>query len=130
MFRVSAMRLLPAGVLPGRSGATRLGNAFGKIHPTRRLLSSFYDDDDDDDDGHGSGRGGPPKTALIIGSSGSLGRTLSRYLSQEHKVRVVGADVVPPHPDDERIFADGGFIRLPLFTVNDDDKDKNQNQQK
>ena len=56
--------------------------------PFRRSFSSYTDFDDDEDYDI-------PKTALVVGSSGSLGKTLTIYLAQHQNVRVIGADVVP-----------------------------------
>jgi len=52
------------------------------------------------------------KTALVVGSSGSLGRTLTKHLSQDLGVRVIGADVVEPEQKDEP-YLKGGFVELP-----------------
>jgi dihydropteridine reductase len=68
----------------------------------------------DDDDGYDDNDIMYPKTALIVGSSGSLGRTLTKYLSQELKMKVVGADVIPPREKDESYL--NGFITMPLPT--------------
>lgn len=56
-------------------------------------------------------------TALVVGSSGSLGRTLTRYLSSELHVNVIGADVMPPKENDQDHDQQHlhGFVELPLL---------------
>ena len=55
-----------------------------------------------------------PKTALVVGSSGSLGRTLTKHLSKTLGVNIIGADVVEPKKQDEQ-YLKGGFVELPTF---------------
>ncbi len=130
MFRILAGRSVSSGVrttfLTRRvGGALHSATATTAVDGTdefrssshRRYLSSYHHNDDDEDED------GSPRTALVVGSSGSLGRTLCRYLSKELKVQVVGADVVPPHADDEANFSAGGFIPLPLPPAASDDED-------
>ena len=61
-----------------------------------------------------AGNGG--KTALVLGCSGALGNTVSRYLGREMGMRVLGADVVEIPSD----FNNGdwdldGFIAVPNY---------------
>jgi NAD(P)-dependent dehydrogenase (short-subunit alcohol dehydrogenase family) len=117
------MKML-CGSLPAPVAAAGGRRSLGSF--CRRSLASSstyggggYDDDDDEDD-DASHR----KTALVIGSSGSLGRTLSRYLSQELGVRVIGADVIPPLPDDYEsnfLSIGGSFLQLPGLEDDGDD---------
>lgn len=52
-----------------------------------------------------------PKTVLVIGSSGTLGGTISRYLSVQTKMNVIGADVLElPNESDWDLDA---FVTLP-----------------
>ncbi|KAG7374321.1 short chain dehydrogenase [Nitzschia inconspicua] len=69
---------------------------------------SYHDNDDYDDTAPYS------KTALVVGSSGSLGRTLTKYLSKDLQVKVIGADVVAPSSNDEQYLE--GFVTMPLPT--------------
>ena len=55
-----------------------------------------------------------PKTALVVGSSGSLGRTLTKHLSKTLGVTIIGADVAEPKKQDEQ-YLKGGFVELPTF---------------
>lgn len=58
------------------------------------------------------------KTALVVGSSGSLGRTLTKHLAQDLNVRVIGADVVEPKKKDEA-YLKGGFVELPVIPTSE-----------
>jgi len=69
-----------------------------------------------------SGTTGFHKTALVVGSSGALGRSVVRHLAKDLGVRVVGADVVVPRSEDEPHLK-GGFVALPTFGSNDNDND-------
>ena len=54
------------------------------------------------------------KTALVLGSSGSLGSCLSRYLSREKNMMVIGADVLElPNESDWEL---DDFVPLPHFS--------------
>ena len=59
-----------------------------------------------------------PKTALVMGSSGSLGRCLAKHLSKDLDVRVIGADVVEPRKKDES-YLSGGFVELPTIPTSE-----------
>jgi len=59
-----------------------------------------------------------PKTALVVGSSGSLGRCLIKHLSKDLGVRVIGADVVQPRKNDES-YLKGGFVELPTIPTSE-----------
>lgn len=59
-----------------------------------------------------------PKTALVVGSSGSLGRCLIKHLSNDLGVRVIGADVVEPRKKDES-YLKGGFVELPTIPTSE-----------
>ena len=53
------------------------------------------------------------KVALVLGSSGSLGSTVSRYLSRHHNMTVIGADLLElPNETDWQL---DGFIAMPPF---------------
>mmetsp|Transcript_39864 Transcript_39864/g.40375 ORF Transcript_39864/g.40375 Transcript_39864/m.40375 type:complete len:394 (+) Transcript_39864:26-1207(+) len=78
----------------------------------RRFISTYDDYEDNDNDFYNDGYDRHQQTALVVGSSGSLGRCLVDHLSKELKVRVIGADVVAPSNDDESQLT-GGFIELP-----------------
>jgi dihydropteridine reductase len=78
---------------------------------TRSVGGNYGDHDDDDDDDHHK-LGLYPKMALVVGSSGSLGRILAKYLSKNLKMKVVGADVIPPREEDESFLQ--GFVTMPL----------------
>jgi hypothetical protein len=83
----------------------------------RRFFSNYnneYDDNDDDNDYH-DGMMYRQQTALVVGSSGSLGRCLVEHLSRDLKVRVIGADVIAPSSEDESRLT-GGFVELPTTT--------------
>jgi dihydropteridine reductase len=76
-------------------------------------------DDNNKDDGYDysneyNNKKGRPKTALVVGSSGSLGRTLTKHLTMDLGVRVIGADVVEPRKNDEA-YLKGGFVELPTI---------------
>ncbi len=58
------------------------------------------------------------KTALVVGSSGSLGRTLTKHLAEDLNVRVIGADVVEPKKKDEA-YLKGGFVELPVIPTSE-----------
>lgn len=51
------------------------------------------------------------KTALIVGSSGSLGSTIANRLKKHHDCIVIGTDIHPP--SQERANSIDGFIELP-----------------
>jgi dihydropteridine reductase len=83
----------------------------------RRFFSNYnneYDDNVDDNDYH-DGMMYRQQTALVVGSSGSLGRCLVEHLSRDLKVRVIGADVIAPSSEDESRLT-GGFVELPTTT--------------
>ena len=80
------------------------------IRDRRRFFSNYnneYDDDDDND--YHDGMMHRQQTALVVGSSGSLGRCLIEHLSRDLKVRVIGADVIAPSSEDESRLT-GGFV--------------------
>ena len=86
------------------------------IRDRRRFFSNYnneYDDDDDND--YHDGMMHRQQTALVVGSSGSLGRCLIEHLSRDLKVRVIGADVIAPSSEDESRLT-GGFVELPNTT--------------
>jgi dihydropteridine reductase len=71
--------------------------------PSASATSRFYHDDKD--------TSGDKKTALVIGSSGILGSTVSQYLSRGINMNVIGADVLElPNESDWDLDA---FIALP-----------------
>jgi NAD(P)-dependent dehydrogenase (short-subunit alcohol dehydrogenase family) len=74
-------------------------------HPQFRYFSSNYDYDD----GESSRR----KIALVLGSSGCLGRTVTRYLANQLDMQVLGADIVDL-PDDTDTSLDA-FISIPAW---------------
>jgi dihydropteridine reductase len=78
--------------------------------PSRHCFSSRSYHDDDDEDAILF-----PKTALVVGSSGSLGRTITKHLSQHLNVQVIGADVVAPPTKEDEQYLDG-FVTMPLPT--------------
>lgn len=61
------------------------------------------------------------RTALILGSSGSLGSSIGAYLKSNHDCIVIGSDIYPPPKD--RIDSIDAFIQLP----NGFDSDANSN---
>jgi NAD(P)-dependent dehydrogenase (short-subunit alcohol dehydrogenase family) len=64
-----------------------------------------------DDDGYYSSE--EPKTALVLGSSGALGRTVTQHLSKNLDMHVIGADVVDlPHNQDYYLDT---FISIPTW---------------
>lgn len=73
------------------------------------ISSRSYHDDNDEDDFD------VQKRALVVGSSGSLGQTLCKYLANNLNIQVIGADVVEPSSKDKR-YLEGGFITMPLPT--------------
>jgi hypothetical protein len=77
----------------------------GRQNPQFRYFSSNYDYDD----GESSRR----KIALVLGSSGCLGRTVTRYLANQLDMQVLGADVVDL-PDDTDTSLDA-FISMPAW---------------
>jgi hypothetical protein len=77
-------------------------------------FSSFYGGGFDGDDENGSGRPGATKNALVLGSSGALGSTVSRYLSQNMGMKVLGADVVELPSDLSGDWELDGFVPLPM----------------
>ena len=79
---------------------------------TTRDDNSNNNEDDDYSNDYNKNTKGRPKTALVVGSSGSLGRTLIKHLSMDLGVRVIGADVVEPRTNDE-VYLKGGFVELP-----------------
>ena len=57
------------------------------------------------------------KTALVIGSSGALGSTVSKYLSRELGMAVIGADILElPNDFNSSDWELDGFITLPTMT--------------
>jgi dihydropteridine reductase len=76
--------------------------------------SADYDHDGGGGGNTGAGNSIGPRTALILGSSGALGSTVARYLSQTVGMQVLGADVAELPSD---FSSDGwdldGFIHLP-----------------
>jgi len=81
----------------------------------RRFIST-YDEYEDNDNGYYNDGVDRQQIALVVGSSGSLGRCLVEYLSKELKVRVIGADLVAPSNGNESQLT-GGFIELPTTKV-------------
>mmetsp|Transcript_7570 Transcript_7570/g.17063 ORF Transcript_7570/g.17063 Transcript_7570/m.17063 type:complete len:432 (-) Transcript_7570:2284-3579(-) len=75
----------------------------------------FSDFNEFDDEGFSASR---QKTALVVGSSGSLGRCLIKHLAKDLGVRVIGADVVPPREKDES-YLTGGFVELPTIQTSE-----------
>lgn len=73
------------------------------------ISSRSYHDSIDDDDFD------IQKTALVVGSSGSLGQTLCKYLANNLNIQVIGADVVEPSSKAKQ-YLEGGFITMPLPT--------------
>eukprot|EP00934_Nitzschia_sp_Nitz4_P004872 Nitzschia sp. Nitz4//scaffold57_size113557//47192//48202//NITZ4_003989-RA/size113557-augustus-gene-0.170-mRNA-1//1//CDS//3329554840//4862//frame0 len=65
----------------------------------RSLSSNFYDDDEDSQ----------RKIALVLGSSGCLGREVSRYLDESLGLQVLGADIQKVEGDTSL----DAFIQLP-----------------
>jgi len=63
-----------------------------------------------------------PKNALVVGSSGSLGRCLAKHLSKDLHVRVIGADVIEPQKNDES-YLRGGFVELPTISTSETTKE-------
>lgn len=54
------------------------------------------------------------KTVLVLGSSGALGSSVSRYLSREVGCTVIGADIVPEQPSDFNMDWElDAFLQLP-----------------
>lgn len=76
------------------------------------------DDDDDDDFYYDTDSSQRPRTALVVGSSGSLGRTVAKHLSKTLGFRVIGADVAPPRTRDEQ-YLSGGFVELPTIQISE-----------
>lgn len=65
---------------------------------------------------HTTGQTQQNETVLVLGSSGSLGSTLSRHLSQHLNMTIIGADVLElPDVSD---WEPDGFIPLPHFSTN------------
>jgi hypothetical protein len=84
-----------------------------KSTASSRTPVQFYKGDDSGFD-TASGRHRP--TVLVVGSSGSLGRILSTYLSVDMNMNVIGADVVAPPPrsnDDQQQHQLHSFIEMP-----------------
>jgi hypothetical protein len=71
-------------------------------------FSTFRHGGGNDEDDDNSGR---KKTALVVGSSGCLGRTVCRHLASKLGMNVIGADVVEL-PDDTDSTLDG-FVQVP-----------------
>jgi len=85
----------------------------------RRSFSTTSDSNGDNFTRYSSEHNGVrPKTALVVGSSGSLGRCLTKYLSKDLGVRVIGADVVEPRKKDES-YMKGGFVELPAIPTSE-----------
>ena len=66
-------------------------------------------------------QGGGSKTALVIGSSGSLGSTVAKRLKSHHDCVVIGSDIHPPSQD--RVDAIDAFLHL---SNNDDTSNENE----
>eukprot|EP00980_Cylindrotheca_fusiformis_P024944 scaffold12769_cov141-Cylindrotheca_fusiformis.AAC.4 len=77
--------------------------SFRPLPPPVRRLSSY------DDDGYYSSEG--PKTALVLGSSGALGRSVTHHLSKNLDMQVIGADL-KELPQDNTLDA---FIAMPMW---------------
>lgn len=71
---------------------------------SRRTLSSYFDGDDSND--------GRQKVALVLGSSGALGKAVTTHLDRNLGMQVLGADIVKL-PDDEPGSPLDAFIELP-----------------
>lgn len=57
------------------------------------------------------------KVALVLGSSGVLGSTVSHYLSRELNMNTIGADIVElPNEFNESDWELDGFITLPKYS--------------
>jgi NAD(P)-dependent dehydrogenase (short-subunit alcohol dehydrogenase family) len=64
-----------------------------------------------DDDGYNSSE--ETKTALVLGSSGAVGRTVTQHLSKNLGMHVIGADIVDlPHDQDNSLDT---FISIPTW---------------
>lgn len=112
-------------VVPSSSGNIFIQSPKKRTRPILRRCISTYDEYDNDDNNNDYFYDDidRERTALVVGSSGSLGRCLVEYLSTELKVRVVGADVVAPS-DDDRLKLEGGFVELPTERTETCDKIK------
>uniref|UniRef100_A0A7S3L507 NAD-dependent epimerase/dehydratase domain-containing protein n=1 Tax=Amphora coffeiformis TaxID=265554 RepID=A0A7S3L507_9STRA len=55
----------------------------------------------------------PPKTALVLGSSGALGSSVSHYLSREMGMQVIGADIFELPTDLDLGWELDAFVQLP-----------------
>lgn len=84
-----------------------------------RFLSTTSSNDRDGFNRYSNGYGeAHPKTALVVGSSGSLGRSVTKHLSKDLGIRVIGADVVEPQKKDES-YLSGGFVELPSIPTSE-----------
>jgi dihydropteridine reductase len=63
------------------------------------------------------------RTALVLGSSGSLGSSIAAHLKSNHDCIVIGSDIHPPSKD--RIDSIDAFIQLPSEFGTDNDGDNN-----
>lgn len=68
-----------------------------------RRFASYYDEDEEGDSRR--------KTALVLGSSGCLGRTITKHLASKLDMQVIGVDVVN-NPDEKALSA---FVSMPAW---------------
>ena len=92
--RLSTPKSSYRSLIPQSSTATL---PIDQCHPQKRHLSN--------QPAEGS------KTALVVGSSGSLGSTIAHRLKKHHDCIVIGTDIHPP--SQERVNSIDGFIQLP-----------------
>jgi NAD(P)-dependent dehydrogenase (short-subunit alcohol dehydrogenase family) len=80
-------------------------NTLARKNTQCHRFSTFYEDDEDITSRR--------KIALVLGSSGCLGRTVTRHLANQLDMQVLGADVVDL-PDDTDTTLDA-FISIPTW---------------